>query len=144
LGRQTQYQWAPLRSDLYGQFRTTTQGGDPHRIESGIITFNNCSGIALFADPTPRDNSEYTQYTESHFDTPIGPLVVSRVYSGATGDAANRVDLLTVAEHEIGHALGLSEGNTGAKSPIIITRRDRLRGSISPRSGRTTWTSGEL
>jgi len=130
-----QYQWAPLRSDLYGQFQITAQGGDPHRIESGIITFNNSGKTAFFADPTPRDNSEYTQYTVSYFDTPNGPLVVSRVYSGATGDVANRVDLLTVAEHEIGHALGLAQDNTGAKSPIIITPPRPFAGEYIPTVG---------
>jgi hypothetical protein len=130
-----QYQWAPLRSDLYSQFRTTAQGGDPHRIESGIVTFNNSSATVLFADPTPRDNSEYTQYAESYFDTPIGLLVVSWIYSGATGDFANRVDLLTIAEPEIGHALGLAEDNTSAESPIIVTPPRPFAGEEIPDVG---------
>jgi hypothetical protein len=129
-----QYQWAPL-SGINGQFQTTAQGGNPHRIESGIVTFDNSGSTAFFADPTPRDNSEYTQYAENHFDTPDGPLVVSRVYSGATGDAAGRVDLLSIAEHEIGHALGLSADNTGASAPIIITPPRPFAGELIPSVG---------
>jgi hypothetical protein len=129
-----QYQWAPL-SGINGQFQTTAQGGDPHRIESGIITFDNSGSTAFFADPTPRDNSEYTQYTENHFDTPDGPLVVGRIYSGATGSAAERVDLLSIAEHEIGHALGLSADNTGASAPIIITPPRPFAGEQIPSVG---------
>ena len=128
-----QYQWGPVNGN--GQFRTTAQGGDPHRIESGTITFDNSGRTPFFADPTPRDNSEYTQYTQGHFDTPEGPLIISRVYSGATGDAAGRVDLLSIAEHELGHALGLSLDNTGASSPIIVTAPLPFAGVMIPSVG---------
>jgi hypothetical protein len=129
-----QYQWGAL-SGVNGQFQTTAQGGDPHRIESGTITFDNSGRTPFFADPTPRDNSEYTQYTQGHFDTPDGPLIISRVYSGATGDAAGRVDLLSIAEHELGHALGLSFDNTGASSPIIVTAPLPFAGVVIPSVG---------
>jgi hypothetical protein len=129
-----QYQWGEL-SGVNGQFAITAQGGDPHRIESGTITFDNSGRTPFFADPTPRDNSEYTQYTQNHFDTPDGPLIVGRIYSGATGDAAGRVDLLSIAEHELGHALGLSLDNTGASSPIIVTAPLPFAGVYIPSVG---------
>jgi hypothetical protein len=129
-----QYQWGALNG-VNGQFRTTAQGGDPHRIESGTITFDNSGRTPFFADPTPRDNSEYTQYTQGHFDTADGPLIISRVYSGATGDAAGRVDLLSIAEHELGHALGLSFDNSGASSPIIVTAPRPFAGVLIPSVG---------
>jgi predicted Zn-dependent protease len=45
-----------------------------------------------------------------------------RVFSGATGDAAERIDLLTIATHEIGHALGLDLQAT-SDFPISIALR---------------------
>ena len=38
---------------------------------------------------------------------PIGELNVGRVFHARTGEAKGHVDLLTIAMHEIGHALGL-------------------------------------
>ena len=74
--------------------------------------FNNTGEVLLFADPTPEDNCEYQTYTESAGDLGGGEMNVGRVCSGATGDAADRHDLLSLVEHEIGHALGMSQFNT--------------------------------
>jgi len=111
-----QYEWAALPGQN-GKFVLDQQGGSPHRIISGLIRFDN-SAVRFFADPTPRDNSEYTEYHESFWDMPDGPLITGRQYSGATGAAAMGVDLLTIAKHEIGHALGLAADNTA--SPLMI------------------------
>lgn len=128
------YGWGPL-DGINGQFYLGDQGGTPHRIESGSIVFNNSGSTAFFADPTPRDNSEYGSYATGQFDTPDGPLVISRVYSDAAGGAADRVDLLSIAEHEIGHALGLSADNTGASAPIIIAPPLPFAGEFIPSVG---------
>src|SRR5262245_53188511 len=45
------YGWGPL-DFLLGQFYLSTQGGTPHREESGRIVFNNNGNSLFFADPT--------------------------------------------------------------------------------------------
>ncbi len=115
------YQWADLGTAQNARFVLDTQGGDPHRIESGTVLFNNNTSVSFFADPTPRDNSEFTQYREVTSDEPSGPLNVGRIFTGPTGDAVGRIDLLTIAEHEIGHALGLASDNTASPNEIVIT-----------------------
>jgi hypothetical protein len=115
------YQWGALSSALNAQFYLGTQGGDPHRIETGSITFNNTGSTSYFADPNPTGNSAYGHYQEVTMQEPGGTLNVGRIYTDPTGDAVGRVDLLTIAEHEIGHALGLSLDNTASSSQIDVT-----------------------
>lgn len=114
------YQWGDLGNSQNGRFLIGDQGGDPHRIESGTIIFNNSGVVPFFADPTPYDNSEYTHYESTTMEAPGGLLNVGRVYTDPTGDAAGRVDLLTIAEHEIGHALGLASDNTASPYDLVI------------------------
>ena len=61
----------------------------------------NAAGYGWFVDPTPSNDSEFT--------TP-----------GNQGEM-NRMDLLTVLEHELGHILGYDHTGTGLMSPTLAT-----------------------
>jgi hypothetical protein len=100
------FSWANLGTDL-GVCKLGTEGGSPNRIESAQIELNNSGAYTFFADPTPLDNSEYAKYTNITADLGGGPINIGRVFSGATGAAAGKYDLLQLATHEIGHAVGM-------------------------------------
>ncbi len=86
------------------------------------IEFNSADSVgwSWFLDPTPTDNSEYSTFTPSHTDLGGGTVNTGRVFTGASG-AAGGVDLLSVALHEIGHALGFISSAPGYSSPIKVT-----------------------
>lgn len=77
-----------------------------------LVVFNNRDSVDWFFDPTPAQNEEYQQYTETVENLGGGELNVGRVYTDPTGDAVNRVDMLSIAVHEIGHALGFFYSST--------------------------------
>jgi len=107
-----EYSWGPQTGSTLAAHTLGTQGGSPNRETKGSIVFDNDGSSVWFIDPSPTDHAEFTTYTETSQNFGGGSMNKGRVYTGATGNASGRSDLLAVAIHEIGHALGLSGKNT--------------------------------
>ncbi len=106
------YSWAALGGGTLGVHNLLTQGGVPNRETSANIRFDNDGSSVFYMDSTPQNNAEYTTLANSSANLGGGEINTGRVYTGATGLAIGRFDLLSIALHEIGHALGLSSANT--------------------------------
>jgi hypothetical protein len=94
-----------------GTHALAEQGGVPNRETSGTILFDSSGAVAFYLDPTPDADEEYLGYTEQYADLGGGRINVARVFRDPTGEARGRCDLLSVALHEIGHALGMCNAN---------------------------------
>ena len=93
--------WAPLGTTAQAQMMS------PLPFMQGDILFDNDDSTEWFMDQTPYINEEYSTFSEYEGDLGDGVLInLGRVYSNAMGDAVDRHDLLTVAKHQLGHALG--------------------------------------
>lgn len=103
------YGWDPIGTA--GNHTLMEQDGELQREIAGVILFDNTGTVSFFMDPTPDLNEEYQRITEEHQDLGGGFINVARLFSYPQGDALDRTDLLTVALHEIGHALGMSNAN---------------------------------
>ncbi len=105
------YGWAPIGSA--GVHMAVEQRGMPSREVAGMILFDNSGDVAFFLDPTPGSDEEYARYREESQDMGAGLVNVARVFTVPTGSAVGHCDLLSVAMHEIGHALGMGGENPG-------------------------------
>ena len=65
-----------------------------------ILIDSNAAGYGWFVDPTPAMDEEFTTSPSNQQLRAIDPRAV------------DRIDLLTVVEHELGHVLGLKDLNT--------------------------------
>ena len=131
------FSWASLGGGTLGAHNLLAQGGTPNRETAGGIRFDNDESSLWFLDPTPDDNSEYATFAETSADLGGGPVNTGRVFTSPVGSATGRFDLLSIATHEIGHALGLSNANTSfqaenADLDIDVTGPRPFPGTVIP------------
>lgn len=122
--------------DFFGNPNGRGFGGTfqrPFRPTISLVLLNNNNSVPWFVDPTPSQNEEYQQYTETIDNLGGGEINVGRVYTQPTGNAVNRNDLFSVIVHEIGHALGFFTGNPKFTPPQIeLTSPSFLEGTLIP------------
>jgi hypothetical protein len=82
-------------SNLPGSYLGDTDGND-------IYIDSNAAGYGWFVDPTPATDEEFTTATASPS---------AKQLQAVDPRAVDRIDLLMVVEHELGHVLGLKDLN---------------------------------
>ncbi len=74
---------------------------------SGSLTWDNDGTSQFFVDTTPLDSVEWNQYSARDLNLGGTNINVERTfYDAPAGITRDNADMLTVAVHEIGHALG--------------------------------------
>jgi len=83
------------------QFVISDLGGAQLGETDGNVVYldTNAAGHGWFVDPTPASNEEFAAVAGSHALQAVDPRAV------------DKIDLLTVVEHELGHIAGLSDSN---------------------------------
>lgn len=96
---------APISPVAFHQGNTIA--GTPVRQTEGSIAFSNDGLLPMFLDATPLDHVEFGPQIAAHADLGGGPINILRERLPLDVAAVDAVDILSVAIHELGHALGL-------------------------------------
>lgn len=126
------YRWADS-SQIGGGVLGLAGFCNPPGACTALIRFNR--DFNWFLDGTPAFSDEYNNFTETTFDFGGGDINTSRVYTGATGEAAGRYDLLSVALHEIGHVVGINGGAPNNGTDYTISSPRPFDSSLIPKTG---------
>jgi len=117
-----EYGWGRIGPSLFAQeYKVSEAGNNPARIGHSCILFSTNPPfegplLVFFADPTPWNNSEYLEYADQSTPTDVGWVNIARTFTAPTGHAIDRIDMLMLALHEIGHALGLDDTYSGFRN----------------------------
>lgn len=103
--------WAPESNATLATAGTTwsTDAGPSYgQWESAAMNWDNDGTSRFYVDPAPLNNSEWAQSSQSNLSFNSVNMNAERVHFDApAGTIRSNSDMLTVAVHEMGHALGL-------------------------------------
>ena len=110
------YTWQPRGTSNLGSALTATPSNSNFPTSSYIRI---SSDPIWFADATPIDDDEFSNYAEVQRDIGGGVLTAARNYTSASGDAVGLLDLYSTVVHEVGHALGWTPNGNFA-DPLVL------------------------
>lgn len=106
--------WDSHSGDTLATGGTGWTSGTDNPWTSGSLDWDNDTSSTFFVDTTPWDNSEWRQSSQRDINFADVLVNAERVsYDAPAGTARDNSDMLSVAIHEIGHALGFLGGVDG-------------------------------
>jgi len=139
-------EWAPLSGSTLATGGTGWFSSDG-RWSSGTLTWDNDGSSDFFVDATPTESSEWNKVSTRDLSFNGIAMNADRTsYDAAAGVARSNSDMLTVAIHEIGHALGFFDtfpafaaSDLGSDGDVDITGGPFTNAEIVYAGGHTTF-----